>query len=91
MSLCVDAAGPLTKQRTTITTTRIPSTLCANITNLVKNGLNLFSKVKINNQVVANDIFANPFALSKLPTTIFITFKSVSSPSTVLMILMCFS
>ena len=75
-----DAAGPLTKQRTTITTSRTPTTLCANITNLAQNGLNLFSKVKINNQVVANDALANPFALTKLPTTISITFKSVSFP-----------
>ena len=75
-----DAAGPLTKQRTTITTPRTPSPMCTNITNLAKNGLNLFSKVKINNQVVANDALANPFALTKLPTTISITFKSVSSP-----------
>ena len=79
ISVCLDAAGPLTKQRTTITTSRIPTTLCANITNLAQNGSTLFSKVKINNKVVANDALANPFALTKLPTTISITFKSVSS------------
>ena len=81
LPLCLDNAGPLTKQRTTITTSRTPTTLCTNITNLAQNGSTLFSKVKINNKVVANDALANPFALTKLPTTMSITFKSVSFPS----------
>ena len=77
LPLCLDNAGPLTKKRTTVTKPSTPPTICTNITNLAKNGSNLFTSITINNIPVANDALANPFVLTSLPTTINVVFNKV--------------
>lgn len=47
------------------------------MTDLAKNGADVMTSVKINNQKVSPDILARSFAVSELPATISIVFKRV--------------